>query len=496
VSAAAVKALQIAASFVFMPFLLRGFGLANYGVFVLASSVSVYLGLLDFGVSSTVTKFVAEHRARNEDVGLGRVVSNVVAYYTAVGILACVGLLLFARFGVGIFRLRPADMVLARDLFTVSGVVALFAWPLGIGSSVLGGLQRYDLSARIGALVVVGNVAVSAIVVWLHSGPVQLLAAMGAVALVGGIASCAAARGQLGPAVPLSWGLVRRSTMERLLRFSWPIFVIQVTSMATDMQTDRLVLATFVGASAVGVYESASKLNGLVGQLSPLPTVALVPMAAKLDAEERPEALRALFLRGTKYTVGFVVPIAVGLMALARPLLLHWLGPDFVAQAFAAQVFLLVWVFFANLSVAFTIFIGTGRLRFLMWFNVATAILNLVLSVILVQRLGVLGVIIGTVAVELGLFPIGMWYVLRTLEVSPGEYLRSVVLRTYPLLLVPIGIAWASMATGLTATLPGVAIAGLSAVASYWVAFYFLGLTGHERAEVGQLVASVVGRTS
>jgi O-antigen/teichoic acid export membrane protein len=142
VSAAAVKALQIAASFVFMPFLLRGFGLANYGVFVLASSVSVYLGLLDFGVSSTVTKFVAEHRARNEDVGLGRVVSNVVAYYTAVGILACVGLLLFARFGVGIFRLRPADMVLARDLFTVSGVVALFAWPLGIGSSVLGGLQR------------------------------------------------------------------------------------------------------------------------------------------------------------------------------------------------------------------------------------------------------------------------------------------------------------------------------------------------------------------
>jgi O-antigen/teichoic acid export membrane protein len=488
-----VTLLQLAASFVFMPLLIHDFGLANYGVFLLASSVSVYLSLFDFGVSTTVTKYAAQHKARDESRELAGLVSNALAFYTTVGIVVAVLLLLFSQYGVWVFKLGPVDAALARLLFAISAVVALFAWPLSVGVSLLAGLQRYDLSSRVGAWMVVGNVAATAAVVYAGEGPAVLLVALGAVNIAGSTAACALAYRELG-AVRLSARLVNRKALGVIFGFSWVLFVIQIATLAGDQQTDRLVLGVFTGAAAVGIYEAAAKLNGLVALLAGLPTVALMPAASQLDAQARPGMLKELYLRGTKYTAAFVLPITVGLVVLAQPLLLEWLGPRFAANSLSAQVFLLVWLVFPNLAVAFAIFVGSGRLRFLLAFTSVHAVLNLALTLLLVRPLGVLGVVLGTVITEFVLFPVGMWYTLKVLDVGPAEYIRRVVLPTYPLLLVTALVAWSLVAAGLTNTLVGVAAAGLVSVGAYWLGVFFLGMTGAERAEMRSFTASFTRR--
>jgi O-antigen/teichoic acid export membrane protein len=485
-----VTLLQLVASFVFMPLLIRGFGLANYGIFLVASSVSVYLGLFDFGVSPTVTKYAAQHRARGESEELGRLVSSAVAYYTAIGVVVAAVLLLFSRYGIWIFDLTAVDAELVKLLFAISAGVALFAWPLSVGTSLLMGLQRYDLSSKVGAWIVVGNVGVTAAVVYAHEGPAVLLAGLGIVGIVGSAAACALAYREFGE-VRLSVRLVNRTTLGVILSFSWILFVIQIATLAGDQQTDRLVLAVFSGAAAVGVYEAAAKLSGLVSLLAGLPTAALMPAASQLDAQARIATLRELYLRGTKYTAAFILPITVGLIVLARPLLLSWLGPQFSANSLSAQMLLLVWLVFPNLAVAFTIFVGTGRLRVLLGLATAHATLNVVLSILLVRPFGVLGVVLGTVISEYALFPVAMWYTLRALGVSGKEHLQRVVLPTYPLLAVTVLIAWGLAALGLASTIVGVALAGLVSVSAYWAAVFFLGLTGEERAEVRALPKSI-----
>jgi O-antigen/teichoic acid export membrane protein len=488
-----VTLLQLVTSFLFMPLLIRDFGLANYGVFLLASSASVYLSLFDFGVSPTVTKYAAQHKARDESSELAGLVSNAVAYYTAVGVVVAVLLVLFGQYGLWIFKLGPVDAALARLLFVISAAIALFAWPLSVGVSLLAGLQRYDLVARVGAWMVVGNVVATAAVVYTGKGPLVLLAALGAVTIAGSAAACALAYRELG-AVRLSVRLVNRKALGVIFSFSWVLFVIQVATLAGDQQTDRLVLGVFTGAAAVGIYEAAAKLNGLVALLAGLPTVALMPAASQLDAQARPGMLRELYLRGTKYTAALVLPITVGLIVLAQPLLLEWLGLRFAANSVAAQVFLLVWLVFPNLAVAFTIFVGTGRLRFLLAFTSIHALLNLALTLLLVRPLGVLGVVLGTVITEFVMFPVGMWYTLKVLDVGPAEYVRRVVLPTYPLLLVTAVVAWGFIAAGITNTLTGVAAAGLTSVGAYWAAVFVLGMSGAERTEMRSLAASFTRR--
>jgi O-antigen/teichoic acid export membrane protein len=482
-----VQLLQLAAAFVYMPFLISSFGLANYGVFMLAGSLSVYIGLLDFGVNPTVVKHVAEYVASGRRSELSRLISNSAAYYSVVGLVAALALTLFARYGVGLLALGPGDTRLASSLFMVSACVALFVWPLATGAAVLNGLQRYDLTAAVNASVVVGNVVATAIVLLVGAGPLVLFSAMGLVSVVTGGVSCLLAARQL-PGTSLSVRLVNRSGLRTLLSFGWMLFVMQLAIVLADQRTDRLVLAAFVGAAAVGLYDPAARLNGLVAQLASLPSSALIPAASKLDAESRPEALRSLYLRGSKYTVLFVTPIAVTLIVLAHPLLLAWLGPELAVMSLGAQVFLVTYLMYANLTVAFPILIGTGRLRFVAWYSLGTAALNIVLSLALVGEYGVLGVIVGTVAADTLLFPLGMWYVLKTMRIRGADYLRAVVMRAYPLLLVPLLITVGARAANLTMSLLAVGAVLIVAVSAYWLLAYLLSLDAHEREDLQALL--------
>jgi len=482
VAAAGAKFLQLAASFVFMPFLIRNFGLAHYGVFIIAGSLSVYLQLLDFGVDSATTKYVAEYHARHDRPGLHRLISNALAYYVFVGMVAAALLALLALAGIPLLDLTFSDASLARNLFLIAGAIALFTWSLNTGTIVLNGLQRYDITARVSAGVTIGNIAVTAAALALGEGPAVLLALQGGVAVLGALTNTVLALRELDGIRP-SAQLVDRDTLGMLLRFGVKLFALQVSVMLSSQQTDRLVLLIFRSPAAVSLYEAPSKVSGLMTHIVGLPSAALVPAASQLDAEERAGHLRALFLRGTKYTIAFTAPVAVAFAVVAKPLLLRWLGTDFVGQALACQLFLVGWLFHANLQVATAILIGTERVGFLLRWAVGVAVLNVAISLALVGPLGVLGVVIGSVVADLVLFPLIMRHVLRTLDTSLGDYVRRVVTPSYPFALVSGAAALALAAAGLTGSLLGVAVTVAVAVIAAWAAFYAFGLDPNERLD-------------
>jgi len=236
---------------------------------MLASSLSVYLGLLDLGVNPTVVKRVAEYRARDDQEGLGRLLSNAGVYYVVIGAIVSGVLLLLARYGIGFFHLPATSVDTARNLFTAAAVVALFSWPLGLelrcsrdcsdtterhgrvrrgcrqssGHGCRGRDARRpgDATGRLGLVTVIGG-SVSTFLAW----------------------RCL--RG-----VRTSWRHVSPRAIRSILSFGWMLFVMQLSVLVVQQETDRLLLATFVGVAAISLYEAAAKLSGLVNQMSALP---------------------------------------------------------------------------------------------------------------------------------------------------------------------------------------------------------------------------------
>src|SRR5262249_24783890 len=159
---------------------------------------------------------------------------------------------------------------------------------------------------------------------------------------------------------------------------------------------DRAVLAAFRSTSVVGLYEGPVRAHGLVQGVHGTLASTVLPASARYIAEEDAVRTRELLVRGTRYVVAVVVPLAIVFMVLARPILVVWLGPKFGTAATAMTILVGYWLFNANTGVAGSMFVAAGRLRALAIYAVAVAALNLILSIALTASFGLNGVVLGT----------------------------------------------------------------------------------------------------
>lgn len=481
------------AALVFMPFLVKTFGTVNYGLFLLVSSISGYSGILDLGVGTSVVKMTAESAARGDHRRTGQIVSSAVAFFIGVGIITALIMLVLGLNAGSLFKISADGARLLRNLFLVAALWALWSWPSGVAGTVLAGFQRYTQSSLVSLATVLGTAGVTVAVIVTHQGPLALVLGTYAVTFATSLVQIGLAKRALGP-TKLSARLVSIDSFRTIFGFAWAVLVIQVCSVIVYQQTDRVVLGVFVGAAAVALYEAAGKFQGLVAQLTTFSVSAVMPMASHLHAQGRQESLHQLFLRGTKYSLMLLSPVVVVLMVVARPLLLNWLGPTFAAQALAAQILISHQLLTSGTAVGHSMILGTGLLPKRVPYIVFVAALNLALSLLLVQRMGIMGVVLGTAIPYFIDYPFHMRFILRGLDLSPTRWLRETVLPTYPLLVVPGLAAWALVNTKLSSSLLGVAAIGVVSVLLYWVSVYAVALQPSERTEVQGMLTALASK--
>ena len=269
-----------------------------------------------------------------------------------------------------------------------------------------------------------------------------------------------------------------------ILRSGSSIFVLQIAQVMSRQQTDKLVLGIFLGPAAVTLYEIGSKLNSLMSVFTSWTVSAILPVASQLNAREQHHSLRSLFLRGTKIIATLAAPMSAILITIAAPFIAAWLGAGFEQAVPVAQLLLLSQILLPLYQLGDQILIGKDRFSLWVPGGVTLALLNIVLSVVLVQRLGLIGVALGTfVAVALE-FP---WYLRvfsKEMELPIREWLAKTAWPSYPLLVVPVAIAWLGSQTVLGGSIVGLLAVAAVALAAYWAAMWFLGFSAIERADM------------
>ena len=489
------QAVNIIATLVFMPLLIHSFGKADYGTFLIVTSIAGWASLLDFGVGASLVKMIAQHVAEKDRARIGDLVSAGLVFYVAIGVVASASLIALAFFGGEIFKVTPQGAILLRNLLLVAAGFALVTWPANTAVYVLGGFQRYTITARVQLGVTLTTVCAYIVVLQMHWGPLALFTATSTIMFTGSIVNIFAARRQLAGArvSPFNAKLVHLS---HIFSFSWAIFLMQLSTIIVFQNADRLVLGIFLGMAAVALYQPAAQFQSLIVQLVAFTNSAVMPFASHLHASQAAEKLRLLFLRGTKYTLVFVTPVIVVLMVLARAILGRWVGPEFALQASNARILLLPQLLIVGGVIGDSIITGQGKLPKRLPYSLAMTAGNLFLSIVLVQRLGILGVVLGTAIPYLIDYPIHMWWLLRELDVPARRWFGEVVAPVYPLLAVPALLSAGALLTPLSRTLTGLGAAGVVSVGAYYVVVFAFGLDSDERAEVGALAAALRGRFS
>jgi O-antigen/teichoic acid export membrane protein len=196
-------------------------------------------------------------------------------------------------------------------------------------------------------------------------------------------------------------------------------------------------------------YAAAWKLYMLAFTLTTTLVQAVSPLAARLHGLSDQRELRTLFLRTTKYSAIIAWPLVLCL-GLSGGFLLHvWMGDAFVSSLGVVQVLVVGFIVTAHNHAGYSALIGTRRVGPLVWrYFVPQAILNLILSIYFVRRLGIVGVALGTMVPALALESVYLAFVLKELQVDWRHFLvRAVVPVSVSALLAfsPLALAYARM---------------------------------------------------
>jgi O-antigen/teichoic acid export membrane protein len=270
-------------------------------------------------LQQAVTKFISE----NLEPGGKHVAASVFYQAMRLTLLSATLIALVVFLGASLLASEMLGDQTHAVLFQVLGLdIVLYAGALPVLTGTMLGLQRFKETAMIGIInTLVRQSLIIVLIVFLQDflGLViaWVIADSVAASIYMGYISRALGRPRFG--FPLT----------KLLGFSWPLTVSNAATFASAW-FDRALLLIFVPLATLGVYNATvtafSVLVGIPGAM----TAALFPAYSAMQSHPQRQALSQAVLRASRYVSLVGVPVALGLLATAKPALTLFVGQAYV----------------------------------------------------------------------------------------------------------------------------------------------------------------------
>lgn len=418
--------LQVIFAFWSIPLIIGYIGQDAYGAFGFAWGFGFIQFLLEFGMSSALQRQVSDCWTRGDRAGVNRAIACGTTFYAALAVLQAATLLAIATFAAPHSGFSGPSLRLAIQLLWLQALTAPCYGFSTVVTSVLQAARRYEFIPRLELVAVTIRFALLYVGIKLGVGFFWIIAAqvLGQIALL---------------LLPGLWVMVRDlGFTPRFRGASWPefqglmkisiyVFIIQVSVVLADRIDTTILgfaLPQGVAGPATAVYQVVSKPFTQVRQTGWMLTYLVMPAVASLAAAGDAAGLERLKYDGSRFLIGLLTPITLLAAFDAAPFLHLWVGPRYAAEAWLMRLFLIA-TLPLMVSVLVQMSIGVGNVKVIALAALIGSLVNLPISYVLTMRLGVAGVIWGTVLTTLfsNLLVPGI-HAARVLDVRLGTFAR------------------------------------------------------------------------
>ena len=433
--------INMGAWLVLTPFILGQLGNAMYGLWVLVGSVVAYGFLLDFGIAGAITKYTAEFRAKEADNEARSLIATALWLYTGLGLFVILVSLMIAPLFPAIFNVAEAERQTAVWLVLLAGIGVGITIPCTTTTAVLRGLQRFDLINLISIAATLFSAGATVVVLLLGGGAIGLVMVGIATTLLTQIPSVWYIY-RIAPELHFGWRGANRSLLRTVASYSSSIFIMNLGGQL-ETKTDEIVIGGFLPISAITPYNLARRLSTLPQTLAEQFLMLLLPMASEIHARKDPAQLRFLYLVSTRITLAVALPIGLVLIILAQNILTVWVGIEYASYAYLIVILTIAMVIDTSQWPAGFVLQGMARHHPLATMTIASGVFNLLLSIVLVNYIGLAGVAYGTL-IPTTIICIGFVapYAMRVIGVNVQDMFTQVLwpalLPTLPMSLVTL----------------------------------------------------------
>lgn len=415
VTAGAAKASVAAAMLISVPLTLGYLGPERFGLWMAISAVISMLGFADFGLGNGILNAISHASGRNDKQAIHQSVSNGIIMLTVIGGLFL--LMFLAAYQTipwpSVFNVSSAAAALeSGPVVLVLFLCFVFTLPLGATQKIQLGLQQgywANLWESAGSLLGLLGIVVA---IQLQAGLQWIALSMAGVPVIFRAVNTFIFFGFQERRLRPSFGHLKFEVVRRLIRTGLLFFVLQL-AVVVGFQSDNIIIARILGVEAVAGYDVALKLSTLPAMFIGLLVVAQWPAYGEALTRGDSEWIRSTFIRTIRLSLLFAIPFAAVLVCWGDVLIRIWAGPEVVPSR-TLLLGMAIWSILLVLgSVIAALLNGLHVVKFQMVNALLMATANIVLSIYLVTRIGVVGAIFGTILTYVIFTLLPCWYYIR-----------------------------------------------------------------------------------
>lgn len=392
----------------------RHLGPDAFGIYTLLVAFSGVLATVQVSIEGATIHRLSFARAddRAREIAFSTVVTLYLLAGLSTGIVTAAG----GVIAVDLIHSSPQLAAEGRDAVFALAALSAIGWPLKATRDALRAERRFGQAALAEAIAFASVLTAIVVLVTLRAPLWTIAATGGSLAVLTGMWSFVIAT-----RTELSYRFrprcVSRQMLAELGRSARSLTSRGFADLAV-YALDGVVLGLFRGTRTIGLYGGAARPENALRQLTGTLQLTVIPVASDYYANDDVDRIHELVVRGTRYVMAIVSPIAVALMILSGPLLEVWLGPRYRAGDTALAILSSYWIFAPGLAVGASTLIAARKLRPLVRYAWWIAVTNLVLSVVLTAWLGLVGVTLGTAIPYLLSYPYFARLMVRELPIT------------------------------------------------------------------------------
>ncbi|RMH59171.1 MAG: flippase [Zetaproteobacteria bacterium] len=467
-------------AFLLVPYIIGAIGKEMFGLWSLIFAVISVFGMMDFGFATAAVKYVAECVGSRDDVRRDRILSTLWVVYSVIGLICLLCVFVLAEPVGRAFDLQAEHLIRFKYLVWMLGTVVAVSFPASLFRAALMGAGRMDVANLVELVRVVVN---AGLIVWLLSRGMGLmgLGIATAVTMLGASLVMIPLAYRLLPGMRISLRLYSPSEVRELLSFSAYAFIASL-ALLIILRIDPLVIGAFMSLSAIAVYAVAVKVSEYTYLLNKQFSNALMPLVSQSHGSGDRTMIRRVLLDGTRFLMGVTLPFLALLYFYAPDIIHIWVGDQFDESVPLLRILIVALYFSATQLNAANVLGMTGHHRFVAFCMAASAALNLILSIVLIQFYGLTGVAVATlIAAFLIEMAVMVPRACREQEISFSSFLRDGLWPGVPALAPMLLVAWWMYGRWPSESLSLLVVEGSIAALVYFVCFAFTAVRAQER---------------
>lgn len=421
----------------YTPLYMRYLGKIDYGINSLVQSIMGYMSMLNLGLGSAMLRFTIKYRAEGkieEEKALNGMFLTIFTFLMFIA--ACVAGYIYINiesfFGT---KFTPVEIVKTKKVFLLLSLNVLISFPVGVFSTNITSKEKFIYQRGLRVITMLLNPIVGATLMMNGFGIVAVTVSTLFFAIISAIFDVIYAI-KLGMRVKFTNFNIR--LLKEIFIYSFFIF-LNVVIDQIYWGTDRVLIGRYEGATEVAIYSVGGIFNTLYMGFSGAISGVLFPRVNKLIAEGKRDEVDQIFLRTGRIQYMILGAISAGFILFGKEFIYLWLGKGYDNSYYIALWIMIPLTIPLIQSVGVSILQADNKHQFRSVVYFIIAIMNLVLSIILVKKIGAIGCAIATGAsFILGQIIIMNIYYYKKMKLNIPKFWKEIIKISPPIVIASI----------------------------------------------------------